>query len=591
MISKYSRFTESSSSSSSSISNMHNLHHINSFTNHQPNQIYSTISNPLYHSPYIPYPTSPSNFGFIGNQIISPNYYRHRTIPYNQLNNNSNFVQGEPVPVHEDLKNKCCAHGCHSYISDVLYLLKEMKGLKLDEQFKGLKNEEEESEDSETNPKKGKKKKNKQNKKKKKKTEEEKKREIQTAKWWKLARDFVYICSYYFVAKKYSIQYSEIRNNLIELRTLSIDEEISLLQEWVLTLEEPCWEEFEIFIDENCAFQKGDTKNKIRRESQKIIGVIKKYVEYLISGSSKLNKIPIRIQQIIYEYIKDGAYFPKKYLTTFQISRLNFEFYGQTKNLTDEQSAMILAFLLLSVVASQKILCNIRETVKQFRNYANVIISTRYIAAVLHYLTRDTFKNDVESLDDIYSLFNYYRNYHLKNEYIEKSDIKDISKDDYLFEGLPNTDEDEYALFFISEEEIEDFFKTNTSFVETFKNYIFIWALKLAKLIKEKFSKKDPNLLPRKPLSKPEDKIYKEEDERERKEKEKKKKEKEKKEKEKKEKEKKEKEKEKENKKKEKEEKNKDGDKEEKEEKEKEEKNKENNNKKNKDENKNEEKI
>jgi len=458
-----------------------------------------------------------------------------------------------------------------------------MKGLKLDEQFKGLKNEEEESEDSETNPKKGKKKKNKQNKKKKKKTEEEKKREIQTAKWWKLARDFVYICSYYFVAKKYSIQYSEIRNNLIELRTLSIDEEISLLQEWVLTLEEPCWEEFEIFIDENCAFQKGDTKNKIRRESQKIIGVIKKYVEYLISGSSKLNKIPIRIQQIIYEYIKDGAYFPKKYLTTFQISRLNFEFYGQTKNLTDEQSAMILAFLLLSVVASQKILCNIRETVKQFRNYANIIISTRYIAAVLHYLTRDTFKNDVESLDDIYSLFNYYRNYHLKNEYIEKSDIKDISKDDYLFEGLPNTDEDEYALFFISEEEIEDFFKTNTSFVETFKNYIFIWALKLAKLIKEKFSKKDPNLLPRKPLSKPEDKIYKEEDER--KEKEKKKKEKEKKEKEKKEKEKKEKEKEK--KKKEKEEKNKDGDKEEKE---KEEKNKENNNKKDKNENKNEEK-
>ena len=225
-------------------------------------------------------------------------------------------------------------------------------------------------------------------------------------------------------------------------------------------------------------------------------------------GSSKLSKIPERIQQAIYEYIKDGAYFPRKYLTTFQISRLNFEFYGATKNLTDEQSAMLLAFLLLSVVASQKILCNIRETVKQYKDEVNVLISSKYVAAILHYLVKETFKKDIESLDDIYALFNYYRNYHIDNEFIEKSEIKDISKEDYEFEGLPNVNEDEYSKFFTKEEEIEDFFSMNESFVSAFKNYIFIWALKLAKLIKEKFSKKDPTLLPRKPLAKPEDKIF-----------------------------------------------------------------------------------
>ena len=95
-------------------------------------------------------------------------------------------------------------------------------------------------------------------------------------------------------------------------------------------------------------------------------------MEYIVSGSSKLSKIPERVQQIIYEYMKDGAYFPKKYLTTFQICRLNFEFYGATKNLTDEQSAMILAFLLLSIISSQKILCNIRETVKQYKDEVNI---------------------------------------------------------------------------------------------------------------------------------------------------------------------------------------------------------------------------
>ena len=484
------------------------------FQNSQVNEnIYSPlIQNSHYHS-HIPYPISPSNFSFIGNQVISPlNYYSNKTISYN--NKNNNFIQGEPVPIHEDRRNKCCAHGCNSYISDILLLLREMKGLNLDKKLKTQ--NEEESEDSENSKKEGKKKnKNAKKKKNKKQAEEEKKRKLEIEKWWKLARDFVHLSCFFFVAKKYSIQYTPIRNNLIELRSYSVKEEILLLQEWIITLEDLGWDEFEVFIDENCAFDKDCSKNKIRRESLKIIGVIKKYIEYLISGTSKLSKIPERVQQILYEYIKDGAYFPKKYLSTFQISRLNFEFYGATKNLTDEQSSMILAFLLLSVVSSQRILCNIRETVKEFRNYPNVIISTKYVAAIIHYLTIETFKKDLESLDDIYALFNYYRNYHLNNDFIEKKENKDISKDDYLFEGLPNIDEDEYQKFFIPREEIEDFFSTNQTFVDTFKNYIYIWALKLAKLIKEKFSKKDPTLLPRKPISKPPEKIYNGEEENE----------------------------------------------------------------------------
>ena len=522
MISKYSNFTESSNSSFSSIiTNQHNYHHINTFPDSHINNIYNT--NNIYNSPYMPYPTFHSNLGAIGNQIVSPNYYSHKTISYN--NNKNNFIQGEPVPIHEDLKNKCCSHGCNKYISDILYLLKEMKGLGLDKKLK-ITNEEE-SESSEDGEKKAKKKKKiKKNKKKEK--EEEKKRKLEILKWWKLAKAFVHIYSYYYIAKKYSIHFAPIRNNLIELRTHSIEDEILILKDWILTLEEPCWEEFEIFLEEHCAFQKDDTKNKIRRESLKIISVIQKYVEYIVLGSSKLSKIPERMQQIIYEYIKDGAYFPKKYLTTFQICRLNFEFYGATKNLTDEQCGMIVGFLLLSVVSSQKILCNIRESVKQLRDYANVIISSKYVAAVLHYLIKETYKEDVESMDDIYSLFNYYRNYHLDNEFIEKNEIKDISKEDYSFEGMPNINEDEYGKFFIGQEDIEVFFSTNGSFVETFKNYIFIWAIKLAKLIKEKFSKKDPTLLPRKQLEKPPDKIYNPEEEKKRKEEEEKEKEKEK---------------------------------------------------------------
>ena len=515
---KYSRLSISSSNSSSST--LSKIHHLNALNHlNEINQI-NSLSNsypllyPSYSNPITPNYNSHINpFNFAANQIISQsnNNYQKKRFSYGvNITNDNNFIKGTPVPIHQDLKKtQCCAHnGCNAYISDVLLLLKGLKELGID---KKLKLDEESSENSK-DIKDGKKNK-KFNKKKKRENKEEKKKKEKAIRWWKLARDFINIYYFFSVAKKYSLNYGPIRNTQIELRTHNFEDEIDLLTEWIITIEDLCWDELEILIDENCAFEKGDSKNKIRKESLKIIGILKKYIEYIITGTTKLKNIPERIQQILYEFIKNGAYFPKKYLSTFLISRLDFDYMGKTRNITEEQSAMILAFLLLSIISSQEIFCNIRETIKQYRNYANVLISAKYLGVILHILVKKTFKNDVEPLDDIFALFNYYRNYHLENEFIEKKENKNIAKNNYEFEGLPNVDEDEYSLYFIKEEDIEVFFDTNDEFVETCKNNIFIWSLKLAKLIKDKFSRKDPYLLPIKQMTKPEDKIYKEEDE------------------------------------------------------------------------------
>ena len=478
---KYSEISQSSSNSSSStiskiqqIAAINHLNQINSLTNSYP------LLYPSYPSQNYNISNNHINpFNFVANQIISPmnNNYEKKRFSYNNninnINNDNNFAKGTPVPIHQDIKKtQCCAHnGCNAYISDVLHLLKGLKELGLD---KKLKLDEQSSENSKEI--KDDKKNKIFNKKKKRENKEEKKKKEKAERWWKLAKGFINIYYFYSSAKKYSMIYGHIRNTQIEQRTNNFEEEIDLLKEWILTLEDLCWDELDILIDENCAFEKGDSKNKIRKESLKIISILKKYIE------------------------------------TFLISRLDFDYMGKTRNITEEQSAMILAFLLLSIISSQEIFCNIRETVKQYRNYANVLISAKYLGVILHMIVKNTFKNDVEPLDDIFALFNYYRNYHLENEFIEKKENKNISKKNYLFEGLPNVDEDEYSLYFIKEEDIEAFFDTNEEFVETCKNNIFIWSLKLSKLIKDKFSRKDPYLLPIKQIAKPEDKIFKEEE-------------------------------------------------------------------------------
>lgn len=316
--------------------------------------------------------------------------------------------------------------------------------------------------------------------------------------WWKLAKDFINLYVFFSTAKKYTKQ-SKVRNSMIAQRTKAIVQDIAVLKDWIIAIEEPFWNEFKVFQDLNVAFKNIDSKIKIQKESQKIIAMIKKYMENLIAKSSKLSEIPTRIQTILYEYVKERAYYPKKYLSTFQVNRIDFHFYGGSKGLTDSQIGMLVAYLIICGVTVQQILLHMRDIFIEFKSYPNIDITAKYIGSIMHYLTRDTFQNDPVMLKELIALMNYYRNYHLFNEQVEKQ--QDIFNNNMVF-----LDEDEFAEFLIPEGQISQFWNLNGPFVETYKNFIYAWACKLGKLIKLKYQKNDPNLAPKKKMERPQDK-------------------------------------------------------------------------------------
>ena len=236
--------------------------------------------------------------------------------------------------------------------------------------------------------------------------------------------------------------------------------------------------------------------------------MIKKFMENLIAKTTKLTDIPEKIQEIIYEYIKERAFFAKDYLTTFQVNRMDFEFYGSTRNVTPSRAGMFLAYLLIIGVLVQQVLLHMREIFKEFKQFPKVDESGKYVGPIIHYLTRDTFISSPKTVTNCLGLFNYYRNYHVFNEQIEKQ--KDSFKGMLTFEE--NENEDEYAEFLIPEEQISSFWNLNSAFVETFRKFIYSWAVKLAKIIRLKYSKNDRNLLPRKRLARPKNKTIKRRD-------------------------------------------------------------------------------
>ena len=316
--------------------------------------------------------------------------------------------------------------------------------------------------------------------------------------WWRLCRDFCNVYCFFSSGKKYT-EFARVRDNIIANKTKSMAQDIGVLKEWIISITQSFWDEFKVFTDLDVSFKNIDSKLKIMRESQKIIAMIRKFLESLLSNSTKLTDVPERVQQIIYSYIKDKGYFPKKYLSTYQINRVDYNFYGGTKNLKLDQVGMLVAFLLISGVTVQQILLHMKDNFVEFRNYPNIDISGKYIGSIMHYLTRDTFNNNPTMLKEILALMNYYRNYHIYNKAVE-------SQDDIFNNNMVFRDDDEFADYLIPESSITEFWTLNAQFVETFKNYVYSWACRLGKLIRLKYQKSDPNLAPRKRLDRPPDK-------------------------------------------------------------------------------------
>ena len=313
--------------------------------------------------------------------------------------------------------------------------------------------------------------------------------------WWRLCRDFCNVYAFFSTGRKYS-GFAKTRDNIILNRVKSMVQDITVLKEWVISITQSFWEEFKVFTDLNVSFKNLDSKIKITKESQKIIAMIRKYLESLIANSTKLIDIPERVQQIIYSYIKDKGYFPKNYLSTYQVNRIDYNFYGGTKNLQDDQVGMLLAMLIISGITVQQILLHMKDCFIDFKNYPNIEISAKFIGSIIHYLVRDTFNTDPTMIKDVLALMNFYRNYHIYNKEVE-------GQSDVFNKNTEFKDIDEFADYLVPESTITEFWHLNQNFVDMFKNYVYSWATKLGKLIRLKFEKGDINLLPKRGFPKP----------------------------------------------------------------------------------------
>ena len=212
--------------------------------------------------------------------------------------------------------------------------------------------------------------------------------------------------------------------------------------------------------------------------------IIKNINIYINNLKSNLDEIPENVQNILYKYIKDNSYFPKKYLSKFEINRLDFKFYGETKNISSKHSAMILSYLIINGVTIQQILLHLKDVFTEYSECFNIEKAAINLGSVLHNLVKKIFEKKLKLKNDVLALFNYYRNYHLFDENIEK--LKDKFNEKIDIEE--NDSQDEYNKNLLPLHKIKIFFNENNKNLDEFMDNIYNWAIELSKNLRKKFN-------------------------------------------------------------------------------------------------------
>ena len=237
----------------------------------------------------------------------------------------------------------------------------------------------------------------------------------------------------------------------------------------------------------NLQFSNQSGSLKISEQSQKIMAILSIFLNNLLANSSNVNVVPEKIQKLLYNYLRNRAYFPKGFLTTFEINRFDFNFFGGTKNNTDYVIAMLVGLFIISRAFVHQILLHPIDLFDEFKKFPYIQVNCKYIGSILHYITREAFKTNPPMIKEILALHNYYRNYHIYNDQIEK-------ETDYFNNNVVYKDSDELSEDLVAEDSISKFFEDNAKWCNMFKKHIFQWAATIGKFIKAKYIKNDKNL-------------------------------------------------------------------------------------------------
>ena len=203
---------------------------------------------------------------------------------------------------------------------------------------------------------------------------------------------------------KYSLELAlnrPLRDGLIRKRRLTFEEEILLIRKWSFGIQSELFASLAKYKEskKKLKFLNGNTeeyyKNPFIFEKDEIIQhFLKLFLKSLITNATEINEITHQVLEVLYSYVRDGIYYKKDFLSTFEVNRLKFNFFGETEDNTKSGRGMILSFFIISKVFIHAGIFKTEYKDNVFNEgdlNPQVIDFLKIFGSILHYITRETF--------------------------------------------------------------------------------------------------------------------------------------------------------------------------------------------------------
>lgn len=308
--------------------------------------------------------------------------------------------------------------------------------------------------------------------------------------WQRTVPAFINLFRFY----KYTLELAwnkAAKERMIRIRRLNFDQEMRFFQKWIFGIQNSLIIELQEIKDLKIKV-KFETlnyhKNPVIFKKDEIFQYfLKKFFKTLILNATEIKEISLKVQEMLYSYIRDGIYYSKNFLSSFEINRLKFNFFGETLDNTKSSRGMLLALLIVSkVFIHSGILKSDDDDHDVFypgQINENLSDFLDIFGSLLQFIVRETFRNRPVMMRNRNNLNNYFRNYKIFNPEIEEP-ITDYITD------LNYSDIDEYYNNMIDESFVFSYCSRYSKFVADLQDSIYKWSVLLGNHLRRKYGKK-----------------------------------------------------------------------------------------------------
>lgn len=296
---------------------------------------------------------------------------------------------------------------------------------------------------------------------------------------WKKVKLFCKVALFYFIVYKMGNNRNK-KLGIFYNRDRTKESDYLIIKSFLLQEMKLFFDEFTLLNlkDELLLFNNEADEIKKLESFNKINSLLKTFIKCLIDKTLVLATatLPKKLLYVLYTYVTDKFYYHQTFLSTFEINRLEFNFYGEVKKFSKPQRGMIISFLLINKIFVQEVLLRPNKVFLHVRE--EIAVNNLYIiGSVIHYLVRDSFRRNPVYVKDKLNLANYYRNYHLDNYTIYQTAMDKFDSD----KDFGNLFEVKTKL--IDERELSIYFNENRLYVEQLKDDIFNWGCEFSNSI------------------------------------------------------------------------------------------------------------